>query len=281
MSHFTVGVVINKEDIDKHIKKIEEDKGAKASESEIEDITNLRLHYNVDKALTPFDENLEVDEELVMSLEELRRQRDKVINYNGECEWDLKMKKMYQDTSLEDFCNSYFGYNLKEDGAYARYNTKGKWDWYVIGGRWNATLPIKNYVHNKEENEKYDGYGDKIKGNACKIKDLVLHKDLNEEDIELLRKKYEKLITEGNVFYKAEYMLRKYPTFELYLKDTTTYNTYALLTSKGEWIEPGEMGWFGCSSAKPEEEMTFIDIFVQKLQEEDPDNYFVLVDCHV
>ena len=37
------------------------------------------------------------------------------------------------------------------------------------------------------------------------------------------------------------------------------FNTYAVLRPDGEWIEPGEMGWWGVSYATPEEEERFME----------------------
>lgn len=282
MSHFTVGVIIDKNNIDRNlniaIDELKREKGMDIPQGAIKAALYSELEYYVEKALVPFDENLEVDAHRALTIEELNKERDEVISYNGEDEWKIELKEKYTNLSLEEFAEGYFGYELREDGAYARYNLNGKWDWYVIGGRWNNTLPIKNYTPNKDED--YDGYENKCEGNVCRIKDIELHEELNELEERKLRKKYQSLI-EGKGMYKAEYIQRKYPTFETYLKDYTTFNTYALLTSKGEWVEPGKIGWFGCSSASPEEERDFSDIFIQKLQEEDPENYFIVVDCHV
>lgn len=157
------------------------------------------------------------------------------------------------------------------------YNEDGKWDWYVIGGRWSGCLPIKG---KEASNEDHDQYQDNIEDNICKIKDLELVKTPSEEEMKKMKEKYEELTTKGD-FFKPEYYLRKFPTFEDYVKDVTSFSTYALLTSENEWIEPGQMGWFGCSSATPEEEANFTDVFAEHLKKENPEHYFVLVDCHV
>ena len=36
-----------------------------------------------------------------------------------------------------------------------------------------------------------------------------------------------------------------------------SFSTWVVLTPDGKWHEPGQMGWFGCSSASEEDEKKF------------------------
>ncbi|WP_275372818.1 hypothetical protein [Clostridium tertium] len=56
--------------------------------------------------------------------------------------------------------------------------------------------------------------------------------------------------------------------------------TYAVLTKDGKWHEPGEMLWFGISSASEEQKENFDP---DKIIREDANrnDYIVLVDCHI
>lgn len=276
MSHFTVGVIITKEDI-KRNKIILEEANYDNLQDE-ESLNKAAIMEAVEEALNPFNENLEVEPHRVLDLHELQDKLDEIVNYEGEDEFSLKLKEKYKDKSLEFLCENYFGYMFREDGAYSTYNQQSKWDWYVVGGRWDNTLPIKN---NKTiEDDDYSGYDNKIEGNMCQIKDLELYKKLSKKEIKEHTKEYEDMVN-GKTYYKPEYILRKYPTLDVYLDKQCRYSTYALLNSKGQWIEPGQMGWFGCSSATPEEEANFTDVFAEHLKKENPEHYFVLVDCHV
>ena len=59
------------------------------------------------------------------------------------------------------------------------------------------------------------------------------------------------------------------------------FATYAVLDDRG-WHEEGRMGWWGQSSAPPEQEQawkrSFLDAF---LAQEDPETLLVIVDCHI
>ena len=266
MSHFTVGVIIKESEILEKEKEL-------ISRSREDIITSL-----VEEAMEPFCETYEVEPYLEMTNEELQEELDSVINYEGDQEWHLKMKEKYKDASLEKFCEEYLGYTYEEDGAYSTVNPDGKWDWYVIGGRWNNTLPIKNKTI--VENADYNGYEDNLKDNMCKIKDLQLTKRFTREETEELRKQYNEKITVGDM-YKPEYYLEKYPTFGHYVDYCGSYSTYSILTGDGQWIEPGKMGSFGLSSASPEQERSFHQVFRECINKQRPEDYFILVDCHV
>lgn len=264
MSHYTVGVIIKEKDI----------KNLEKTENMVFEDAVIRL---VSDAMEPFDENMPGEPVLAMTLKELQEKLDEIKNYEGEEEFYLNIKEKYQNFTLQEFCEIYYAYTFREDGAYSTYNENSKWDWYVIGGRWNGCLPIKGEEQCSEERSSYD---DDVPNNCCKIKDIELRREATEKEIAEMKEQYEKITTEGN-WYKPEYYKKKYPTFEDYMDSQLEFATYALLLSNGEWVEPGEMGWFGMSAATPEEEAKFANTFKQKLNEENPEDYFVLVDCHI
>lgn len=265
MSHFTVGVVIPKN----HVKERLQDT-SETFEQVIENLLGITM--------SPFYENMPGIPKLAMTMEELQETYEEVVNYEGDNNWSNRCKNKFKDKTLEYFCENYYGYLYKEDGAYSTYNENSKWDWYVIGGRWDGCLPIKD--KEKCNNEDEYQYEHNVSDNCCQIKNIELKKEISDIEIKELKKRYEKMIEHGD-FYTPEYYKRKYPTFEALLEHEASFYTYALLTSDGEWIEPGEMGWFGCSSATPEKERDFKNIFNEYLSKEDPESYFVLVDCHI
>lgn len=265
MSHFSVGVIISNKDIRERM------------ENEIE-LFVPAVKELVSEAMQPFDENMPGLPELTLTIPELQEKYNEIVNYEGDDSWRIECKNRYMNKTLQEFCEGFHGLLFKEDGAYSTYNANSKWDWYVIGGRWDGCLPVKD-EESCDNGDKYQ-YRDNVIDNCCKIKDLKLKKDLSYEEVQALKQQYEELTTNGD-FYKPEYYKRKFPTFEIYLAYESHFCTYALLKSNGQWIEPGDMGWFGCTSATPEKELEFLNTFTQNLNEENPDDYFVLVDCHI
>ena len=232
MSHYTVGVIIPKEF------KEEELRGA------------------IEEALEPFDENLEVEEYIAYTKEDL------------ECayeEYSERIKNSERElVSYKEFSETYTSNGLDDEGnALSVYNPNSKWDWYSIGGRWNNGIETKS--------------GKKV--NYARIKDIKFKAELTEKELVEVKEHYSKLITEGD-YYKPEYYQRRYPKVEAYI-DSFNFSTYALLDAEGEWHEPGTMGWFGMSSADPEEQTKFQSEYMQLIGEQDPENWFVLVDCHI
>lgn len=280
MSHFSVGVIINgktlDEMVDKAVAKFELAKDTKATQEEILKAKFYGVQRLTENALEPFYEDLNVEPYLDMPKQEVKDKFNEVVNYDGNDKFYLKLKKKYKDSSLEDFAMEFYGQELTEEGIMTTYNPNAKWDWYVIGGRWSGYLKKKN---DKEDRDNISNYSNDINSFA-KIKDIQFTKEISEERRETLKEKYTELIEKGD-FYTAEYYKKKYPTYEDYEKDSITFKTYALLTSDGKWHEPGEMGWFGCSSATLEKERSFSENYSKLIAKEDEENYFVLVDCHI
>lgn len=273
MSHYTVGVILKKSEIQKLTNELKTEINETHKEAEFKAIQIL-----TDEALSPYYENART------LIEDLTKEKvidefNSILNYTKEEKENDEDKKRlyetYEGTNVEYFAKDYYDYELEEDGLYTNYNPNGKWDWYVIGGRWANTLPKRD----KKTNYETDSYNDDMNSYA-QIKDLKFKKIITLKQKEEYRKKYDKLISKGE-FFKPEYYLKKYPTFESYLKDKSIFSTYALLDSNNQWHEPGRMGWFGCSAASPEDESSFNEVFLSLIEKEDEENYFVLVDCHI
>lgn len=91
---------------------------------------------------------------------------------------------------------------------------------------------------------------------------------------------YEEFINES--FYPKEYIKNKYPTEKDYIDCYTKFSTYAVLTPDGEWYEPGQMGWWGISSATPEQEAEFERNYEEKfIKQADSEWKLTIVDCHI
>lgn len=233
MSHYTVGVVIP----------------GFVDEDDIE----TYLH----QMLSPFNENLEVEPYIAYTKEEL-------LEAYKEYEEHLKKRGDDDIASFEEYSEDYTGYGLDEEGnALSRYNTNSKWDWYVIGGRWDGLIETKE---SKDLN-------------YARIKDILFEKEFNDIELANLKKEYNQLIKEGD-FYTPEYYKERFPTFESFVK-SRNFSTYALLDEEGTWHEPGKMGWFGMSNSTPEEEKDFKNTYMDIINAQDKDSWLVVVDCHI
>ena len=232
MSHYSVSVIIPKE--------FKEDK----------------LHTVLSESLEPFDESLGIQEYVAYTKADLEDMYKSYIEKSDTEDIVLE--------SYEEYTKRFHTRGIDEDGnALSAYNPDAKWDWYVVGGRWDKCIETKD--------------GKKV--NYARIKDIVFEKEFTDEQLCKIEENYLDLINNGN-FFKPEYYQRKYPTFEMYLK-SHNFSTYALLDRDGEWIEPGEMGWFGMSSATPEEETKFQDKYMQLIEKSDPEDWLIVVDCHI
>ena len=93
------------------------------------------------------------------------------------------------------------------------YNPKSKWDWYVVGGRWDGWIQGEN--HNKDAD-----WERVYRDEARQVMNNVISS-------EILKKQ----------FHKREF---KHLAHSATLLD-------------GSWIQNGEMGWFGCNSEETTE----------------------------
>lgn len=61
-------------------------------------------------------------------------------------------------------------------------------------------------------------------------------------------------------------------------KDFKNLVPFAFVNREGKWFEQGNMGWFGISS---NEKDIWIDEFKELLLNENPEDYLIIVDCHI
>lgn len=169
----------------------------------------------------------------------------------------------------------------KDGNIISTYNPDSKWDWYEIGGRWSGMLLIKTSVLKEAGYKQVQTNTEPPPGycwvNQAKVKHIEWDK-MRELKLKALIP-YDEFIAE-NRFYNPEYLKRKYPK-EKYEKIQTEFSTFAILNKDG-WTEPGEMGWFGCSSAAPEKECEWNYSFFDKfIKNEDSEKFITIIDCHI
>lgn len=158
---------------------------------------------------------------------------------------------------------------VNEDGAIMScYNPNSKWDWWVIGGRWDGSLQLKS---GKTAN--FAQIKDVDWGNEVSVEDYIKRFP----DVEKL---YQELITKGD-FYKPEYYQAIYPTLEQFILSRVRYSSFAVITADGMWHEKGSMGWFGCSSETPEEHISWENNYYDTFIKGKEDYYATVIDCHI
>lgn len=180
--------------------------------------------------------------------------------------------------TLKDFMEDYHGYKYNEEhSAYGYYtNPNAKWDWWSIGGRWEGLIETKA---GKKVNSAFmcdiNLEGDKkVYIEAIRTWELLVEGVEPETDLD-------KEILD-DFHYKKEYYLERYGDKENYALECSTPTTYAILLPDGTWIEPGEMGWFGCSSATNEGYAAYREKRKEVYSRALENNWnMTIVDCHI
>lgn len=253
MSHYTVAVITENEDIE--------------------------------SALAPFNENIEVEKYIRKTREETiemckhEKQRYEISNDETYKEWFEssswnKIDYTNDETIIKTFLEEMGDEAYDENGNYwSTYNPDSKWDWYEVGGRWNNMLKLKN--------------GERT--NSAIVKNLDFTPDL--KHVERHKRFWEVVVEDSPLqegekqedfrsFYNKNYYLKTYSTKENYVKEQTSFSTYAILYH-GEWIEPNQMGWFGCSSANKDEHEAYREKFEEIMSNLSPEDWITVVDCHI
>ena len=264
MSHYCVGVIVKDiEDVDKALAPFYEglisDRYIYKTKEQV--IKDARLELEEEKQKYEFMSNQEE-----CSNTTLKRHNEYLYNefinlYNKTDEELYQIKKEYQD-----------GEDIDEFGNFTTtYNPNSKWDWYSIGGRWD------NYIKTKH-------------GTTCnfaKIKDISFFPDGKTYNDSI---RFWEIVVEGEnpkdeesipfTIQAPVYFINRYKTKENYAKQMSRFETFALLY-QGTWYERGQMSWFGVDDSTPESLEEYSETFDRIMQEVDPDDYFVIVDCHI
>lgn len=240
----------------------------------------------IEDLLEPFDENIEVEKYVY------RTKKEQIDYGKEEIKYNLKMYKEYMkdkkkfrrehrlqcvrfvkkiprmkkwdDEKIYKYSIRYYSSDEigKNGEIYSTYNKDAKWDWYDIGGRWKNML--------------IDKYGNKT--NSLMVKDIdwkAMQKEIEEYLIP-----YKEYIENSRC--QKEELLKKYPNEEVYKNKKTKFSTYAALMPNGEWIEPGEMGWWGMSNASNEQLNEFYDNYEENILKKVDENWrLTIVDCHI
>ena len=257
-----------------------------------------------EKALEPFDESIEVEpyisktrEKCIQELVEYKRRYDNHDEkFNRQWfEENFNDVNFYDGKSIYEAYkkyNDYYDYD-EEGNVLSTYNPNSKWDWYQLGGRWKGTLRLKegakvmresdtSWTNSNEEVQ--EGYTDfaQVKDIdwSPDYKDLEYHKRFWEINVEGKPLKDGEKEEDFKSFWNAKYYLDKYGTIDNYIDDNCNITTYAIL-NHGEWIEPGKMGWWGCSHATEDGNMVYRQVYKDIIKNLNPEDYIAIVDCHI
>lgn len=249
-------------------------------------ITKNGLESEIDELLSPFDENIEVDKHLLYTKEEIiKKAKEEIEEYKNTVYAEFldnpeEYSKKHNDIShlkylkntfpeklkwtdeeiYEDYIDRYNKSLIVDGDVYSTYNPESKYDYYIIGGRYSNLILSK------------DGYY----CNSDLISNIVMSYPPTKED----KKEREELYNCYKKVLKSEYLEKEFGKLEDYLNKPIEFRTYAILLPTGEWIEPGEMGWFGLSLTSDDSQKEYDDKYYSIL-EEYKDYYLTIVDCHI
>lgn len=267
----------------------------------------------IDKLLAPYNENLEVDEydkdcycinseamragneaaekELGTTIEEIRKKfwanplNQELDGKAKDAAWKDEIAPMREARERHTRAHDMF---MKPDsscenchgtGKYkSTYNPKSKWDWYVIGGRWEGCLKPDYDPDNDPRNystcEHCNGAGIRDDWATIDANGNRVFKDKHAEYCNGCNgchgtgksRNWENAPVEGGNFRKVSELAPDFLPF-------------AFVTPDGEWHEKGEMFWFAITTNEQDENTWRKEWF--KAVNGNPNHVAVIVDCHI
>lgn len=156
MTHFVVGIIIPKEEIN-------------------------RAESYIDEVMYPYSETLEVEPYIDKTKEEVEKE---FLNFKMELKEKIAENKVsdyeekyieneqIKEISIKEWVKDWYGQDLDSKGnLLSTFNKKSFWDWYRIGGRWDGIL-----TDNKQRSQDGFNFDDKhetIANNSIKVKELL------------------------------------------------------------------------------------------------------------
>ncbi|AUR91247.1 coil containing protein [Vibrio phage 1.158.O._10N.261.45.E12] len=203
---------------------------------------------------------------------------------------------------FSEFLSDNYGYIINDDGVIGRFtNPNNQWDWWVIGGRWSGKLIDKNGSQGDQFYKKDIDY-DAMKSSSVQSKigdyekaqsafggelfiswqDMMKDESITRDEqrakyhaqpaIVRFKKEFDNPFVSAEEFNMDRESFIKKSEFE-------GISTFAILHN-GNWIEKGDMGWWGCvSDEKCLSEWQ--EVYEKALSEIPDDNYLIVVDCHI
>lgn len=160
-----------------------------------------------------------------------------------------------------------------EQGEWGAEGTK--WDWWVLGGRWRGELLSANGTKGiGGRSGTFDNPPQFVGGvDALPIGDIDWE-GMYAARREVVRGWYQEIMAEGDRFHDVGDK-----TEEEYIQSHTPFRPQAILLD-GEWMEPGEMGWFGIGSDLREDK-DWLKKWEDTISKTAKNRILAIVDCHV
>ena len=239
-------------EIDAELKKLVKDYSDKTDEMSLEEI------------LEQFD-----NENGTKEKSKERVELESCVNRKKWCESSIERLKEIQKIEKMDkqlkAISEFNGGGIDREGLYWLNNPDAKWDWWTEGGRWDNWLITNDWR----------------KCNRCKVKDLSLD-NMRINEMMDRAKWYVKETEVSKREHKKPFFwnYKKKPTIKQYIEGANCPVAPFAILHDGNWMEKGEMGWWGISDDKYTEEnwAKFFKDFIEKL---DPETEITIVDCHI
>lgn len=142
-------------------------------------------------------------------------------------------------------------------------NKNAKWDWWTLGGRFDMNVE----------------YGiDVADWDPLSIDD---------DDYRHARESYERGLENdfAGWFMSPKYLKERYNSDpDLYAKEHAINMPYAVVSPYGDWISPGEVGWFGCSNETADTQSDYeseVRNLLDSIGKERGKYEVFIVDCHI
>lgn len=150
-----------------------------------------------------------------------------------------------------------------------RYNPQSKWDWWVIGGRWNGGLIG------------YDPTTDPVNYETCYLcKGTGKRLDCAPKDMEWCGGCNGCSGTGKHLKFDSEWKkVNNVVSVVEILKAAKPYIPFSVVTPDGEWQEKGRMGWWAIVTDEKKEERWRAEVL--RLYKRNKTAHAVLVDCHI
>lgn len=224
------------------------------------------------------------------------KKSDEQMAEDGFVKKSVPQKDTGKYESIEEFAEKWFGYE-KRDGQFGRLtNPNKKWDWWVIGGRWQNRLLDKAGLRGNtmmiSELDIEGAIADATKDCSAawhRVHEIIdRHPDFiqwsamvekHEGDIGKARDEYweqpcAKELSKSDPFMEQSI---KEMGHDEYCKATAIRSVASMAFVRDrKWSERAEMGWFGVEHSQNDD----YD-FVALLNDCNPDHYITMVDCHI
>lgn len=263
--------------------------------------TVMVIGEDIEDILSPYDENMEVEEHIDRTKDEIH---EEFVKYKEKLLKEIESGTRTEPlNSFENLTKKIKSENKKwvkewcgqdtDDGGntLSTYNPDSKWDWYSVGGRWIGSLLIKPGKSGILADRSLCNKDVSVPENCA---DQALKGDIDWDGMNAIAreqagKDWDDLMNPDpdKCSYRPEYVesqrkihIEMYGTREEYIKRRGIWTPYAYVDEDG-WNAPGEMGWWGMSSDETKDRDRYDKEFSEYISNLPDDVLITMVDCHI